>query len=592
MPTEWVFRTRNEPLEEALVRRLGIGSLTAQVLVNRGISSPEEGKAFLNPDLSALYDPKLLPDMDLAVRTIIRHLKAGSNILLYGDYDVDGMCSLAILKQFLHLAGVEVRTHIPSRADEGYGVHSDSIRRFHEEGVNLIVTVDCGVASVNEVAEANALGMEVVVTDHHEPGATRPSAAAVIDPKLANSHYPFKELAGVGVAFKLAWALAQELSGGQRTKPVFRDFLLDAMALVALGTVADVVPLLDENRVLAHFGLQALRYSQLPGIRALLERVNRIDCPLHTDDISFRLGPRLNVAGRMGDADLALRLLTTDRLDEAERIAEELDRLNLERQKIQRDIIQLARDRIGREMPPGQKIIVLADETWPAGIIGIVASHLVEEFYRPTVLISLDPAESGPEGMGRGSARSVPGLNIVELLSRCSVPLLSFGGHAQAAGMRIERRHIEGFARELARLADEILTDEDLVPKLDVDAEVSLTSLDVASVTELQRLAPFGQGATPPVLAARDVRIGAPKRVGSSGRHLAFYANQPSSDAGLRAIAYGMGDLLDRLSGSGPGSPGRRCDLAFVPKVSNWQGRESIELEIKDISFETDSEED
>ena len=579
MATEWVFRSRNHQLQNELTHRLAVGPLTAQVLINRGITSPEEGRRFLNPDLTDLHDPKLLPDMDRAVATIIRHLKANSSILLYGDYDVDGMCSVAVLKQFLRLAGVEVRTHIPSRADEGYGVHSEAIRRFHQEGVNLIITVDCGVASVQEIAEANALGMEVVVTDHHEPGPAHPAAAAVIDPKLENSRYPFKELAGVGVAFKLAWALAQELSGGERTRPVFKDFLLDAMALVALGTVADVVPLLNENRVLAHFGLQALRYSQLPGLQALLTRVNLVDCPLEADDISFRLGPRLNVAGRMGDADLALSLLTTDRLDEGERIADELDKLNRERQKLQKEIIDSARDRINREMMQGQKIIALADESWPAGIIGIVASHLAEEMSRPTLLISIDG------DTGRGSARSVPGLSIVDLLSRCQVPMLSFGGHSQAAGVRIERRHIDAFIQELVALADEALSDEDLVPKLDIDAEVTLGSLDAATVGELWRLAPFGEGAPPPVLAARDLKIGAPRRVGASGRHLSFFANQ--GPVAQRAIAFGMGDLIGEID-----AHHRRCNLAFVPKISNWQGQQSVQLEVKDISFDFSTEED
>jgi len=579
MRTEWVFRTRNEELEDVLTRRLGISPLTAQILINRGITSAEDGRSFLSPDLTDLHDPGLLPDMDSAVKTIVRHLKTGSPILLYGDYDVDGISSLALLKQFLHLAGTEVRTYIPSRADEGYGVHSDAIRQFHQEGIKLIITVDCGVASHAEITEANSLGMDVVVTDHHEPGPVRPPAAAVVDPKLEHSTYPCKELAGVGVAFKLAWALARELSGSDRVRPVFKEFLLDAMALVALGTIADVVPLLNENRVLAHFGLQALRYCQLPGLQALLKCVKREDRPLEAEDISFLLGPRLNVAGRMGDADLALRLLTTDRLDEGEEIAEQLDRLNRERQKVQREIIESARERIAREMLPGQKIIALADEAWPAGIIGIVASHLVEEFFRPTVLISLDGET------GRGSARSVPGLNIVELLSRCEVPLLSFGGHAQAAGMRIQRERIDAFAREVNRLADQILTEEDLVPKMDVDAEVLLGSLDIPSVSELRRLAPFGQAAPAPMLATRDIKIGAPRRVGSSGRHLSFYANQGTT--ALRAIAFNMGDLMDKIE-----SNGRRCDLAFVPKVSNWQGRESVELEVRDIAFESRAEEE
>ena len=578
MATEWVFQPRNDVLQRELSAHLGIGPITAQVLINRGIATPAEARTFLSPDLTDLYEPGLLPDMDAAVQTIVRHIRRGSRILLYGDYDVDGMCALSVLKQFLRLAGSEARTYIPERATEGYGVHLEAIQRFKTEEVDLIITVDCGVASVKEAAEARRLGMELVITDHHEPGTERPDAAAVIDPKLESSTYPFKELAGVGVAFKLAWALAQELSPGRRAKPIFKDFLLDAMGLVALGTIADVVPLLDENRVLARFGLQALRYSQLPGIQALLAQTRLIDARLDTDDISFRLAPRLNVAGRMGDADLALQLLNTDNQGEAERIAAQLEGLNRERQKIQGEIIESARERIARELKPGQKIIILADETWNAGIIGIVASHLVEEFYRPTILFNLDG------DLGRGSARSIPGLNIVEILSKCRCPLLSYGGHSQAAGLRIERQHLDRFRQELCELTDQVLVEEDLRPKLEVDAEVTLSLLDAPTVAELWRLAPFGQSAPPPLLAARQVRIGAPRRVGASGRHLSFYAGQ--GDCAIRAIAFGMGpvaeDLLPRTS--------RVCDLAFVPKINNWQGRENVELEVKDIRLEDPSE--
>lgn len=570
---EWILARVDETLRDEIAERLDVSPVTASMLAGRGVGSVQGARSFLNPSLDDLIEADLLPDMDKAVDTICRHARDGSRIVIYGDYDVDGLCSVTMLLQFLQLAGLDPSHYIPRRGGAGYGVHADVLRKLHAEGAGLIITVDCGVSSVAETEVANELGLDMVITDHHESAAELPNAAAVVDPKIPGSGYPFKGLAGVGVAFKLVWALTERLSRGQKTEPHFHKFLLDSMALVALGTIADVVPLVNENRILATFGLEALRCSELPGIQALISQCGLTDKPLDSDSVGFKLGPRLNVAGRMASPELALRLLMTDSYSEGERIAEELEGLNRERQRVQREIMEAARRKIDDELSPDDCVYVLADENWPAGVIGIVASHIVENSYRPAVMISL----AGEPG--HGSARSIPGFNIVEALSACSHHLDSFGGHAQAAGIRITRDRIDEFRTELNAHARTILSPENLKPKLTVDGEVLLGSISREFVTELGRLAPFGQGAREPVLVCRDVRLaGTPRRLGASGKHLSFHASQGAS--ALRCIAFGMGELIEKLR-----SNAAAFHIAFTPVIERFTGRGNLELRIKDINF-------
>jgi single-stranded-DNA-specific exonuclease len=571
---EWVFPVhRDDTLRDEIAKRLDLSPVTASALLARGVTSVPEARSFLSPSLDDLINPSLLPDMEKAVDTICRHARDNSRIVIYGDYDADGLCAMTMLMQFLRLAGLDPSHYVPERVEEGYGVHADALRKLRAEGAGLVITTDCGISSVAEAALAREIGLELVITDHHEPSGVLPDAAAVVNPKIAGSAYPFKELAGVGVAFKLVWALAERLSHGHETDPQFRKFLLDSMALVAVGTIADVVPLVSENRVFAKFGLEALRYSQLPGLQALMHQCQLIDRELDTDSVSYKLGPRLNVAGRMASADLAMRLLMTDSFGEGERIAQELEELNRERQRIQREIMDAARLKIASERRQDDYIYVLADEHWPAGIIGIVASHLVEEFYRPTVLISLD----GP--LGRGSARSTPELNIIEAFAKCSRYLQSFGGHAQAAGLTIPREHIDAFRADLNAHAKTRLSPDDFRPKLAVDAEVLLDSLSRDFVEELGRLAPFGQGAPEVVLAARHVQLaGRPRRVGASGKHLAVHLSQGGT--AFRAIGFGMGELAEKLP-TGRGT----FHVAFTPGINTFNDRSDVELRIKDVEI-------
>lgn len=567
---KWVFASVDETLRDEISRRLDVSPVTAGVLLARGVNSVSDARAFLKPSLDDLYDPKLLPDMDKAVDTICRHARDGSRIVIYGDYDVDGLCAVTILLKFLRLAGLDPTYFVPERGEQGYGVHAKVLEKLREEGAGLIITTDCGVSSISEMKHAAKIGLEVVITDHHEPGVELPEAAAVVNPKIADSEYPFTELAGVGVAFKLVWALAERLSRGQKTDPHFRKFLLDSMALVAMGTIADVVPLLNENRIFAKFGLEALSCCELPGIQALMSQCRLTDRQLAAADVSFKLGPKLNVAGRMASAEVAMKLLLTDSYSEGERIARELEELNRQRQAAQREIMETARRKIEEEGIAEDYVYVLAEDDWPAGIIGIVASHIVEEYYRPTIMISID-GESA-----RGSARSIPAFNIVEALGSAADCLDSFGGHAQAAGVRLKRSMLGDFTKRINEHARTVLTEAELKPRLNCDGELILDSLGKAFVSELGRLAPFGKSAPEPVFVSRDVRLaGRPRRVGSSGKHLTFYATQGGQ--AHRCIAFGMGDLAEKLRVGDP------FHLAYTPTIETYTGRGDIELRVKDI---------
>ncbi|MBM4050017.1 MAG: single-stranded-DNA-specific exonuclease RecJ, partial [Planctomycetes bacterium] len=398
---------------------------------------------------------------------------------------------------------------------------------------------------------------------------------AVINPKTAGNPYPFKDLSGVGVAFKLAWGIAQSFSGAKKVSAEFRDFLVNAVSLVALGTVADVVPLTGENRIFATFGLGAIQAATSPGLRALIDVAGLADSEIKPGHIAFRIGPRLNAAGRLGSARLAVELLTTDSGDRARQIAKQLDDENRKRQEIEARILAEATEKVHKEVTlDSTHAIVLAAEEWHAGVIGIVASKIVDEFYRPAVLIALDG------DLGHGSARSIPPFHLFNGLSACSERLIAFGGHAQAAGLRIARNEVPAFRESLNAVAAQMLSKDDLIPEMQIDAEVMLAQLSAALVHELERLAPCGQGNPSPVLAATELKVaGKPQLVGRKGQHLSFYVRQATTS--LKAIAFGMGDSYAALP-----KDGRTVALAFAPKINTWGGRESVELEVKDIKVE------
>lgn len=575
MAKRWRIYPHDPDRIAALQRAAGIPAVVAQLLICRGITDPQAAKPFLNPKLLDLHDPDRLPGCTRAAELIDDAITAGKRIVVYGDYDVDGMTGTAILWLCLKLLGARVGYYIPHRVDEGYGLSCEAIRSRAAGEAGLILTVDCGIASLEEAEIARQLGLNLVITDHHEPGPQLPEADAVVHPRLPGSTYPFGGLSGSGVALKLAWALCQRASGAKRVGRKMKDFLMQAVGLAALGTVADVVPLVDENRVLVRHGLESLARRPTLGLATLM-KITEMDTKgqLSSEDLAFTLAPRLNAAGRLGQPQLAVELLVTDRPERASELAQYLDGLNSTRQTLERSIYLAANKQAkGQFHPADDAALVLADRGWHPGVIGIVAGRLAEKYHRPVVLISWDQLGVKP---GVGSARSVPGFNLHAALEVCDQYLLSHGGHAAAAGLRIEEDKLDGFREAFCEVADEELSDRQRVAELRIDAEFPLSAFTTQTVRLIERLAPFGQGNARPLLCASGVAVaGPPRTIGSSGRHLAMRLSQHG--VALRAVAFGGGDWADELA-----VLDQPIDVAFRPVINTFRGRHNVELHLVD----------
>lgn len=567
----WRILSSGRDEAAALARQTGLTRVAAEVLWNRGITTPDAMRAFTMPALRDLHEPSLLPAMTQAAARIREAVEHNEPIVVYGDYDVDGITATAILIRCLRLLGVEPAYYIPHRAQEGYGLNADAVRTLARAGTRLLITVDCGINAVAELALAKKLGMDVIVTDHHEPGDLVPAAACLINPKLPACRYPFRDLSGAGVAFKLAWAIGKSFSARARVSPEFKEFLLDSITLAGLGTIADVVPLHGENRVIARFGLVGLGNSQAAGIRALCEAAGITTPALSAFDVAFKLAPRLNAAGRLGCARKCVELLTTDSDERARAIARELNRENTRRQKLQERTLDAAREMLTADGATDTRLtIVLASEQWHAGVVGIVASRLAAEYWKPAVLLAIEGDAV------RGSARSIPPLNLFETLQDCADHLTGFGGHAMAAGLRLPRSQLAAFTEAFECAVAARLAGYDLAPTLDVDLEVELAEMTRALMGELESFAPFGAENPEPILAAYNLALpGQVRRMGSGGRHMSFWVRQ--NGEALRAVAFDMGEQAEPLAESGV------CSLAFVPRMNRYRGRENVELDVRDL---------
>ena len=558
---------------ESLARRLGLSAIAAQMLVNRGVTEESAARAFLHPDLDHLRDPSCMPEMQLAAERVREAVERGRKIAIYGDYDVDGITATAILLRCLALLGAKPVYYIPDRLEEGYGLNPAAVRGLASDGVELLITVDCGITAPQEVALARELGLEVIVTDHHEPGEVVPAGATLINPKLPGCIYPFRELSGAGIAFKLAWAVGKSFSAGRNVSAQFREFLLDSISLAALGTIADVVPLRDENRTIASFGVRGLNQSSSAGVRALREAAGVEEGRLSAWDVAFKLAPRLNAAGRLGSAREAVELLTTDSAERAAEIAAHLNRENARRQRMQERILAESREMIARAGGvEGRSSIVLASEDWHVGVIGVAAARLADAYWRPTALVAVQGE------VGHGSARSIAAVHLFECLRDCSGRLIGYGGHARAAGFRLRKDQIEPFREEFEKAAARRLSDGDLEAFVEADAEVRLPDLTRPLLDELEQLAPFGEGNPEPVLAAFGLEAPAGATYIGDGRHLAFWVNQ--GGARFRAVAFNRGEMAPALSAR------RACSLLFAPKLNRWRGETKIELEVREIRVE------
>jgi single-stranded-DNA-specific exonuclease len=592
-PRRWNLATPN-PDTVILAQRLKTSPLIAQVLLNRGLSDPGDCENFLRPTLRCLHDPALIPNLTLGAERIAQAIRDREKIVVYGDYDVDGITATAILWHAIRQLGGEVEYYIPHRIEEGYGLNSEAVAQICDGGAKLIITVDCGVTAIEPAKIARERGVELIITDHHEfkgsgfgvqgsvedslnaePRNLIPECFAIVHPRLPqNQPYPNPNLCGAGVAFKLAWGIGLAMSGANRVDEGFRAFLMDALALAALGTIADVVPLVGENRVIAHFGLGTLKQSRLNGIQSLIRSAGLDGQKLDSYHVGFLLAPRLNACGRMGHARLAVEMMTTATPQKADEIAVYLEQQNRARQTIERKILEeaIAQATALKFDAEDSRAIVLGATGWHPGVIGIVASRIMERFSRPTIMVALT------EETGQGSGRSIAGFHLARALEACHDHLETHGGHEMAAGLKLKSAKFEDFRVAFRDYASRSIRSEMLVPELKLDSLAELEHVTHALVTDLKRLGPFGHGNRKPVLCCRGVTLASPpKRVGKTGDHLQLFVRQ--GNHAMKCIAFGLGEMFDRLK------QGMMIDLAVEPQINEFNGYTNVELEVKDLQF-------
>jgi single-stranded-DNA-specific exonuclease len=557
----WQQDTGDDEKAALLALELETTPLLGRLLVLRGITDPEAAQYFLNPRLSQLNDPFLMADMDRAVRRLKRAVFNKEKILIYGDYDVDGTTAVVVLLAGLESLGACVEAYIPDRLKDGYGMRVPVVERAAAEGVTVLLSVDTGIREHEVVARAQELGIDCIITDHHLPKESLPPAYALLNPRRPDCRYPDKNLSGVGVAFKLV----QGLLGERMTDPLLQSYL----KIVAIGTIADVVPLQGENRVIAKFGLEGLRRPAAPGLTALME-VARLDGKTPTaGDIAFRIAPRMNAAGRMQDARAVIELLRTADAVKARKIAGHLDQLNSERQRAEESILNEIEERVKAQPELGERYsLVFAGDGWHRGVIGIVAQRVVERHYRPTLVIGVE------DGTGQGSGRSIADFHLLDALTACESVFERFGGHAAAAGFALPSNRIGELTDRFEAYARKTLQPRDLVPLLRVDAEVDLDQMDWPVYEQLKRMEPFGMGNPTPVFVARGLRLALPPRVVGE-KHLKLKVGNGSRD--LDAIGWRKGEQAGLLA------PGDSLDVAFTLDENTWQGMSSLQLVIKDL---------
>ena len=558
----WEVSTPDSQLVQSLANQLNAcmpkaSPVAAGLLINRGITTVEAARGFLEPQLRDLHDPYLLNGMEDAIRRIKQALKEGEKILIYGDYDVDGLTAAALLTLVLREMGADVCSHIPHRIKEGYGLNEEAVMSAHRRGVNLIVTVDCGINSIHEVIQASRLGIDTIITDHHElQSLVLPPAIAVLNPHQPGCTYPCVHLSGVGVAFKLAAAL-RGISNV--------DKHLD---LVALGTVADVVPLSGENRILAKYGLEKLAKTEKIGLRALMQTAGISNGELSAEQVAFMLAPRLNAPGRLDSAEISLKLLLVESESSALDLAYELEKGNRRRQAIQSKILSDAHEKVERELDKSLcHVIILADESWHPGVVGIVAGRLVDDYCRPAILIAMD------KDKGKGSARSIEQFHILRALKECSDLLAGFGGHSRAAGLLISRKNLESFAEKMREIGKEKLAGMNLLPKLKIDMELDLSEITWSLIKEIGYLQPYGSGNAEPNFVSYNVQVMNPRIVKNKHLKMRVVENSRSVDA----IGFGMGSYIKKLDGSG------RVDIVYNPQINSWGGQNEVQLQLRDI---------
>lgn len=562
----WKIKQPSEDHVASLKKEFNTSEIIAKVLANRGIESLKSSHNFFNPSNDQLHDPFMMKNMDIAVDRISKNIQNQKPILIFGDYDVDGTTGASLLYLGLKDLNAIVEYYIPHREKEGYGLSSGGIDYAQSVGADLLITCDCGINAFQPVDYANEHGVDIIITDHHIPDKKLPNAYAVLNPKQKGCEYPFKGLCGCGVAFKLISALSEKSGIGQNVG-------LNYLDLVALATSADMVPILDENRVLVHGGLDQLEESKSPGIHQLLVQTGLVGESLNVGKLVFGLAPKINAAGRMGDANRTVELLTTSDKTRAEELASILVRENKRRQLIQEDIvndaIRLVHSQVDLE---NNKVVIIGAKGWHPGVVGIVASRIKDEFSRPAIVIAFDK-----EGIGKGSARSIPHLDLYEALSYAAKFLEGYGGHPMAAGLTVREDKFENFKSLFLRNVNKILTNDDLIPAISIDGEMALTDINSRFMRFLEKLGPFGPGNMRPKFVSRNLSISGQPRLMGNGEHIRFIVSQNGRN--YPAVGFKLSSHYEDLIRGVP------VDIAYVVEVNQWQGQSNIQLNVRDIQL-------
>ena len=559
MNKKWEIDKPDEEQVKRIQDEYKMNYLLARILVNRGITKNEDIRLFLSPTRKDFYNPYLMPDMEKAVERIEEAIKNKEKVMIYGDYDVDGITSVTVLKSFLQERGLEIDEYIPNRLDEGYGLNKPAIEKIANEKYTLMITVDCGISAIEEVEFANSLGLEVIITDHHEPGEELPNAIAVVDAKRKDNKYPFRNLAGVGVVFKLIQAISQKLNLEEKEYLKYLD-------IVCIGTISDIVPLVDENRVIVKLGLKLVEQTRNIGLKTILQLsgYQKVD----SSTISFGIAPRINACGRMGHQEEALKLFLSKDIDEVNRLAQKLNEYNTKRQEKEKKIFTEAIEKIEKEGIDKNNIMVIDGENWHHGVIGIVASKITEMYFKPSILLCFEGEE------GKGSGRSIPGFDLHEVLTRCNNYLEKFGGHSMAIGLSVNKNSLEELRKQLDEIAKEKQINK-IVPILKIDAEVSLDNINKEIIESLKELEPFGEENKTPLFVFKNLKIDSIRAL-SEGKHLKLTLRQDNRNI-INAMGFNQGYLTEEYR------IGDKVDVVGTLEINKFNGEENMQILLKDM---------
>ena len=558
MIKKWqIYETDSQKVQE-LIDKYNLNLLLATILVNRNILETENLDKFLKPTRNDFHDPFLMPDMEIAVERILKAIENKEKIIIYGDYDADGITSITVLKSFFKDIGVEVSSYIPNRLEEGYGLNKPAVKKIVDDKYELMITVDCGISAIEEIDYANSLGIETIVTDHHEVGEKLPNALAIVDAKRKDNMYPCRDLAGVGVVFKLIQALSIKLN-------LKEESYLKYLDIVCIGTISDIVPLVDENRVIAKLGLMLVNQTKNLGLKSLLmsSGYKKID----STTISFGVAPRINACGRMGHAEEALKLFLSNNINEVQELTKKLNDYNVKRQDIEKRIYEEAVKQIEEKNLSKNNTIIVAGENWHHGVIGIVASKITEMYFKPSILLCNEGDES------KGSGRSIPGFDLHDALMKCLDHIEKFGGHSMAIGITIKKSELEQFSQSLENVAKEEHTEE-IVPIVQIDAKISLSDINKEMVESLNQLEPFGEGNKMPIFVIKNLKIDSIRAL-TEGKHLKLTLREGNNM--VNAIGFNMGSLAEEYK------IGDKIDVAGMLEINSFNGVDSVQINLKDI---------